>query len=59
MLEKQLEDREAQIDCLSGENEELASLHENAMKSLNESYDLISAKDRQIASLESHLVIKN
>ena len=41
------------------ENDDLSRSHDTAIKNLNESYDLISAKDRAITTLESHLQIKN
>jgi hypothetical protein len=44
---------------LLSENDDLSRSHDTAIKNLNESYDLISAKDRAITTLESHLQIKN
>jgi chromosome segregation ATPase len=44
---------------LLSENDDLSRSYDTAFKNLNESYDLISAKDRAINTLESHLQIKN
>jgi hypothetical protein len=44
---------------LLSENDDLSRSYDTAFKNLNESYDLISSKDRAISTLESHLQIKN
>ena len=41
------------------ENDDLSRSYKTVMNNLNESYDLISAKDRAITNLESHLQTKN
>ena len=55
MLNQIINDRDSQIDSLLSENDDLSRSNDTAYKNLNESYDLISAKDRAIKTLESHL----
>jgi uncharacterized protein YigA (DUF484 family) len=44
---------------LLSENDDLSRSYDTAFKNLNDSYDLISSKDRAISTVESHLQIKN